>query len=76
MEFGSKHYIKNRSDTLRLIKCSIEDSSDGDGTCDLVCSAKAQGGTTGSSVLTRNYDQWYMGNGGNKAITVKVAFST
>lgn len=74
VEFGSHRYLQSRQDNLKLIKCSIQDSPDADGTCDLVCTAKAQGGTTGSSVLTGNNDQWYMGNGGNQAVTVKVVF--
>lgn len=76
VQFGTAAFVRENRGSFSRVKCHIEDSSDGDGTCDLVCTGKGKGHvvTVGFSVETKNDDQWHLGTGGNRAIHVKAVF--
>jgi hypothetical protein len=78
--FGSQRQVKERKDYGQtLIRCSIVDSPDGDGSCDLACLPKLPHVThVGDSMYTPQANAWYLGEygaGKGVPITVKVVTS-
>jgi hypothetical protein len=76
VQFGRRKQIEANKTLFRKIRCSIADSEDGDGSCDLLCTSKGDDGVTvGDSINTENYNQWNLGyETEDTPVQIKVVF--